>query len=128
VKQVLIEMTEALDAAYVAAALGLQIRGGPDSIERNEVDGDQSGAQKLQQSQQGCPSPHHTGHVMDFLATINNDFEHFRHHVLEENSRFQWVDLFAAGPATCVSWTSSYSETGVRRGGVCQRGKGPAGL
>ena len=24
-----------------------------------------------------------------------------------------WVDLFAAGPATAVSWTSSYSETGV---------------
>jgi creatinine amidohydrolase len=31
----------------------------------------------------------------------------------EENSPFQWVDLFAAGPATIVSWTSSYSETGV---------------
>ncbi len=24
-----------------------------------------------------------------------------------------WVDLFAAGPATLISWTSSYSETGV---------------
>ena len=31
----------------------------------------------------------------------------------EEESPFNWVDLFAAGPATQVSWTSSYSETGV---------------
>lgn len=31
----------------------------------------------------------------------------------EENSPFNWIDLFAAGPATLVSWTSSYSETGV---------------
>ncbi len=31
----------------------------------------------------------------------------------EEESPFQWVDLFAAGPATVVSWTSSYSQTGV---------------
>jgi len=31
----------------------------------------------------------------------------------EENSPFNWVDLFAAGPATCISWTSSYTETGV---------------
>ncbi len=31
---------------------------------------------------------------------------------VEENP-FQWVDLFAAGPGTVVSWTSSYSETGV---------------
>ncbi len=31
----------------------------------------------------------------------------------EENSPFTWVDLFAQGPATVVSWTSSYSETGV---------------
>ena len=31
----------------------------------------------------------------------------------EENSPFNWVDLFAAGPAMLVSWTSSYSETGV---------------
>jgi creatinine amidohydrolase len=31
----------------------------------------------------------------------------------EENSPFMWVDLFAAGPATVISWTSSYSETGV---------------
>jgi len=30
-----------------------------------------------------------------------------------EESPFNWVDLFAAGPATLVSWTSSYSETGV---------------
>jgi creatinine amidohydrolase len=30
-----------------------------------------------------------------------------------EDSPFMWVDLFAAGPATVVSWTSSYSETGV---------------
>src|SRR5579884_208102 len=31
----------------------------------------------------------------------------------EENNPFCWVDLFAAGPATVISWTSSYSETGV---------------
>ncbi len=31
----------------------------------------------------------------------------------EEESPFNWVDLFASGPATVVSWTSSYSETGV---------------
>jgi creatinine amidohydrolase len=157
----------------------------------------------------------YTGHVMDFPGTINNDFEHFQHHVLDickslayhgfkkiillnghgsnmpnldlvarrgnletdaecicigwwhlltidkeffprwrqskfpggcahaceletslymyldgdnvrmdkikngdisynlEDSPFMWVDLFAAGPATVISWTSSYSETGV---------------
>jgi creatinine amidohydrolase len=31
----------------------------------------------------------------------------------EEQSPFNWVDLFAAGPATIISWTSSYTETGV---------------
>jgi creatinine amidohydrolase len=31
----------------------------------------------------------------------------------EEGSPFMWVDLFAAGCATVISWTSSYSETGV---------------
>ena len=31
----------------------------------------------------------------------------------EENNPFNWVDLFAAGPATIISWTSSYTETGV---------------
>lgn len=31
----------------------------------------------------------------------------------EEDSPFQYVDLFGQGPATVVSWTSSYSETGV---------------
>jgi creatinine amidohydrolase len=31
----------------------------------------------------------------------------------EEASPFNWVDLFAAGPATNISWTSSYSSTGV---------------
>jgi creatinine amidohydrolase len=31
----------------------------------------------------------------------------------EEDSPFQWVDLFGQGAATVVSWTSSYSETGV---------------
>jgi len=31
----------------------------------------------------------------------------------EEASPFNWVDLFAAGPATLISWTSSYSNTGV---------------
>src|SRR6266478_4547872 len=117
----------------------------------------------------------YTGHVMDFPGTINNDFEHFMHHVLditkslayhgfktivllnghgsnmpnldlvarrtnletalylyldgdnvrkdliksgvisfnEEKNPFNWVDLFGHGPATLISWTSSYSETGV---------------
>ena len=157
----------------------------------------------------------YTGHVMDFPGTINNDFEHFMHHVLDitkslayhgfkkiillnghgsnmpnldlvarrtnletdaectlvawwqllsvdkafmprwrqskfpggcahaceletsmylyldgdnvrkdliksgdisfhsDNSPFNWVDLFSAGPATTISWTSSYSDTGV---------------
>lgn len=31
----------------------------------------------------------------------------------EHKSDFAWVDLFAAGPGTPVSWTSSYSDTGV---------------
>jgi creatinine amidohydrolase len=31
----------------------------------------------------------------------------------EEDSPFNWCDLFAAGPATIISWTSSYTETGV---------------
>jgi len=31
----------------------------------------------------------------------------------DEDSPFHWVDLLAAGPATIVSWTSSYSESGV---------------
>ncbi|MDP6467334.1 MAG: creatininase family protein [Pirellulaceae bacterium] len=31
----------------------------------------------------------------------------------EEESPFQWIDLFGAGPASVISWTSSYSETGV---------------
>ena len=31
----------------------------------------------------------------------------------DEESPFNWVDLFAAGPAPLISWTSSYSETGV---------------
>jgi len=31
----------------------------------------------------------------------------------EEHSPFNWIDLFAAGPATIISWTSSYSDTGV---------------
>src|SRR5271170_6630232 len=31
----------------------------------------------------------------------------------DEESPFNWVDLFAAGAATVISWTSSYSETGV---------------
>ncbi len=30
-----------------------------------------------------------------------------------EESPFNYVDLFGAGPATVVSWTSSYSQTGV---------------
>jgi len=31
----------------------------------------------------------------------------------DDDSPFNYVDLFAQGPATVVSWTSSYSETGV---------------
>ena len=31
----------------------------------------------------------------------------------EDNSPFNWVDLFGAGPATTISWTSSYSDTGT---------------
>lgn len=31
----------------------------------------------------------------------------------DEDNPFNWVDLLAAGPATLVTWTSSYSETGV---------------
>ncbi len=31
----------------------------------------------------------------------------------DENNPFNWVDLLGQGPATIVSWTSSYSETGV---------------
>lgn len=31
----------------------------------------------------------------------------------EEASPFNWVDLFGAGPAPLISWTSGYSETGV---------------
>ncbi|MCC2668000.1 MAG: crnA 1 [Armatimonadetes bacterium] len=30
-----------------------------------------------------------------------------------EESPFNWVDLFGAGPATIVSWTSSYTQSGV---------------
>lgn len=49
------------------------------------------------------------------------DGENVRHESLrsgtisfnEENSPYNWVDLFAAGPGTVISWTSSYSETGV---------------
>jgi creatinine amidohydrolase len=31
----------------------------------------------------------------------------------DENNPFMWCDLFGAGAATKISWTSSYSETGV---------------
>jgi creatinine amidohydrolase len=31
----------------------------------------------------------------------------------KDESPFNYVDLFAQGPGTVVSWTSSYSETGV---------------
>ena len=31
----------------------------------------------------------------------------------EEGSPFNWIDLFATGPATVISWTSSYSDSGV---------------
>ncbi len=31
----------------------------------------------------------------------------------EDNSPFQWVDLFASGPVSMATWTSSFSEEGV---------------
>jgi creatinine amidohydrolase len=31
----------------------------------------------------------------------------------DEDNEYNWVDLFGAGPATVISWTSSYSDTGV---------------
>jgi creatinine amidohydrolase len=31
----------------------------------------------------------------------------------EDESPYNWVDLFGAGPATVISWTSSYTGTGV---------------
>ena len=31
----------------------------------------------------------------------------------DEENPFNWVDLFGAGPGALISWTSSYSETGV---------------
>jgi len=52
---------------------------------------------------------------------LHLDGEHVRKDKIEngdvsfnlDESPFNWVDLFSAGPATVVSWTSSYSETGV---------------
>lgn len=32
----------------------------------------------------------------------------------EETNPFMWIDLFAAGPATVISWTSTYTESGVQ--------------
>ena len=47
----------------------------------------------------------------------------------EEDSPFMWVDLFGAGPATLISWTSSYSETGVLgRSRAGDRREGTGGL
>ena len=40
---------------------------------------------------------------------IKNDVISFN----QEDSPFNWIDLFAAGPATLISWTSSYSGSGV---------------
>jgi len=51
-----------------------------------------------------------------FLDEVNVRKDLIRNGVIsfnEEASPFNWVDLFAAGPATLISWTSSYSETGV---------------
>jgi creatinine amidohydrolase len=31
----------------------------------------------------------------------------------DEDNEYNWVDLFGAGPATVISWTSSYSETAM---------------
>ncbi len=31
----------------------------------------------------------------------------------EHDSKFQWVDMWAAGPVNVVSWTSEYTESGV---------------
>src|SRR5437773_1005939 len=73
----------------------------------------------------------YTGHVMDFPGTINSNYTTFMEHVLDvtkslayhgfkkiillngHGSNMPNLDLFAAGPATVVSWTSGYSETGV---------------
>ena len=49
------------------------------------------------------------------------DGDHVRHDKIqsgvisynEEDDPFQWVDLFGQGPASVISWTSRYSETGV---------------
>jgi creatinine amidohydrolase len=44
----------------------------------------------------------------------------------DEDSPFQFVDLLAQGPATVVSWTSSYSESGVlgdAEKGTVEKGK-----
>ncbi len=43
-----------------------------------------------------------TEHIQDGTISFN-----------EENSRYRWVDLFAAGPVQVTSWTSSYSESGI---------------
>ena len=52
---------------------------------------------------------------------LHLDGEHVRKDKIEngdvsfnlDESPFNWVDLFSAGPATVVSWTSSYSANGV---------------
>ena len=55
------------------------------------------------------------------MSTLCLDSDHVRHDQIksgtisfnDENNPFNWVDLFAAGPGALISWTSSYSETGV---------------
>jgi creatinine amidohydrolase len=44
--------------------------------------------------------------IKNGTISFNNDYS-------ENDNPFMWVDLFAAGPATVISWTSSYSDTGV---------------
>jgi creatinine amidohydrolase len=42
-------------------------------------------------------------------------------------SDFRWVDLFAAGPGTPISWTASYSDSGVLgQASLATREKGEA--
>ena len=45
-----------------------------------------------------------------------------------EGSPFCWVDLFSAGPATKISWTSSYPETGVLGAELATVAKGKGSL
>jgi creatinine amidohydrolase/Fe(II)-dependent formamide hydrolase-like protein len=46
-----------------------------------------------------------------------------------EDSDFQWVDLFAAGPAMVTSWTSTYSKSrGMGAADLATKEKGKAAI